>query len=78
MPQIVLAELVESSDPNINNHIRNTLRDNELSSESVIKDYLITASDGEQYQAKHYSLDMILAIGYRVRSPRGTQFRSVA
>lgn len=75
MPQKTIAELFDTSVPNINVHIRNILEDKELSSDSVIKDYLITAADGKQYHTKHYNLDMILAIGYRVRSPRGTQFR---
>jgi len=73
-----LAELFDTSVPNISMHISNILKDNELSSNSVIKDYLTTASDGKNYTVTFYSLDMILAIGFRVRSKRGTQFRQWA
>jgi len=56
-------------------HISNILKEGELESTSVIKDYLTTATDGKEYNVTFYSLDMILAIGFRVRSKRGTQFR---
>ncbi len=75
MPQKAIAELFETSVANINTHIRNVLDDSEVDGDSVIKDYLITAADGKTYKTKHYNLDMILAIGYRVRSSRGVQFR---
>lgn len=75
MNQKQLAELFDTSVPNVNMHIANILKDGELDENSVIKDYLITAADGKQYNTKFYSLDMILAIGFRVRSKRGTQFR---
>jgi len=75
MNQKQLAELFDTSVPNVNIHIANILKEGELSRNSVIKDYLTTAQDGKQYNTKFYSLDMILAIGFRVRSKRGTQFR---
>ncbi|WP_424405099.1 virulence RhuM family protein [Pasteurella sp. PK-2025] len=75
LTQNQLAELFDTSVQNIALHIKNILQDNELDENSVIKDYLITAQDGKNYQVKHYSLDMILAVGFRVRSPRGVQFR---
>lgn len=75
MNQAQLAELFATSVPNISMHISNILNDNELSSDAVVKDYLTTASDGKNYDVTFYSLDMILAIGFRVRSKRGTQFR---
>lgn len=75
MNQNQLAELFATSVPNISMHIANILNDNELVRDSVIKDYLITAADGKEYNVKFYSLDMILAIGFRVRSKRGVQFR---
>ncbi len=75
MNQNQLAELFATSVPNVNTHIANILKDGELREDSVIKFYLITAADGKQYNVKFYSLDMILAIGFRVRSKRGTQFR---
>jgi Virulence protein len=75
MNQNQLAELFATSVPNISTHIANILKDNELQADSVIKEYLTTATDGKEYQVTHYALDMILAIGFRVRSKRGTQFR---
>lgn len=78
LTQNQLAELFATSVQNISEHIKNILSDNELDGNSVIKDYLITAQDGKQYQVKHYALPMILAIGFRVRSPRGVQFRKWA
>lgn len=78
LTQNQLAELFATSVQNISEHIKNILSDNELDENSVIKDYLITAQDGKQYQVKHYALPMILAIGFRVRSPRGVQFRKWA
>lgn len=73
-----MAELFATSVPNINMHISNILKDGELGKDSVIKDYLITAADGKQYNVTFYSLEMILSIGYRVRSKRGVQFRKWA
>ncbi len=75
MNQSQLAELFATSVPNISMHISNILKEKELESNSVIKDYLITATDGKEYNVTFYSLDMVLAIGFRVRSNRGTQFR---
>lgn len=75
MNQNQLSELFATSVPNISIHIANILKDNELNADSVIKDYLITAADGKEYNVRFYSLDMILAIGFRVRSKRGVQFR---
>lgn len=75
MNQNQLAELFATSKQNISLHISNILKEGELSENSVVKDYLTTASDGKEYNITFYSLDMILAIGFRVRSKRGTQFR---
>ena len=75
MSQKQLAELFDTSIPNISMHVSNILNDRELESNSVIKDYLTTAEDGKQYEVVFYALDMILAIGFRVRSKRGAQFR---
>lgn len=75
MNQNQLAELFDTSVPNISMHISNVLKDKELVADSVIKEYLITAADEKQYNVMFYSLEMILAIGFRVRSKRGTQFR---
>jgi hypothetical protein len=73
-----LAELFVTSVPNISMHISNILKEGELHNDSVIKEYLSTAADGKQYSVSFYSLEMIMAIGFRVRSPRGTQFRQWA
>lgn len=75
MNQNQLAELFDTSVPNISMHISNILNDKELNRDSVIKNYLTTADDGKNYEVIFYSLEMILAIGFRVRSKRGTQFR---
>lgn len=75
MNQSQLAELFDTSVPNISMHIANILKEKELEQNSVIKEYLTTATDGKEYQVIFYSLEMILAIGFRVRSKRGTQFR---
>ncbi|VEI58116.1 Virulence protein [Pasteurella multocida] len=75
LSQNQLAELFDTSAQNIGLHIKNILQDNELDEVSVIKDFFITASDGKKYSVKHYALAMILAVGFRVRSPRGSQFR---
>ena len=76
--QSQLAELFDTSKQSISYHISNILADRELGANSVVKDYLTTASDGKQYNVTFYSLEMILAIGFRVRSRRGTQFRQWA
>lgn len=78
LSQAKIAELFDTSIPNVNTHIKNILSEGELIENSVIKDYLITASDGKKYTVIHYSLAMILAIGFRVKSKRGTQFRKWA
>ena len=78
MNQMQIAELFATSIPNISMHITNIFKENELDKNSVVKDYLTTANDGKNYNVAHYSLEMILAIGFRVRSKRGTQFRQWA
>ena len=75
MNQNQIAELFDTSKQNIGQHISNILNDKELSKYSVVKNYFTTAEDGKKYNVKFYSLDMVLAIGFRVRSKRGTQFR---
>jgi len=75
MNQQELAELFDTSKQNVGQHIRNILEDKELEEISVVKNYFTTAADGKDYEVTFYSLAMILAIGFRVRSKRGTQFR---
>lgn len=64
-----------TSKQNIGQHIVNILEEQELYKNSVVKNFFTTASDGKKYNVTFYSLDMILAIGFRVRSKRGTQFK---
>lgn len=78
LSQKQIATLFATSVPNINLHISNILKENELDANSVIKQYLTTASDGKDYNVTYYSLQMIIAIGFRVRGIRGTQFRQWA
>ncbi|MEO8001805.1 MAG: virulence RhuM family protein [Arenimonas sp.] len=78
LSQLEIAELFGTTVPNVNIHIRNVLNEQELSPDSVIKDSLITAADNKQYRTKLYRLEMILAVGYRVKGQRGTQFRQWA
>jgi hypothetical protein len=75
MNQLQLAELFDTSKQNIGQHIANILTENELQANSVVKNYFTSAADGKEYNVTFYSLEMILAIGFRVRSKRGTQFR---
>ncbi len=75
MDQNQIAELFDTSKQNIGQHISNILKEVELQEISVVKDFFTTAVDGKQYKVTFYALDMVLAIGFRVRSKRGTQFR---
>ena len=78
MNQNQLAELFDTSKQNIGQHIASILEDNELDTNSVVKNYFTTTADGKDYNVIFYSLEMILAIGFRVRNKRGTQFRQWA
>ncbi|QQG40990.1 MAG: virulence RhuM family protein [Candidatus Levyibacteriota bacterium] len=78
LTQKLLADLFGTTTANINMHLKNIFQQKELDENSVIKDFLITASDRKQYRAKHYNLEAIIAIGYRVNSSRGTLFRQWA
>jgi hypothetical protein len=75
LTQKMMAELFQTTIPNINMHIGNLFSEEELNVNSVIKDFLITAADGKNYQTKFYNLDVIISVGYRVKSHIGTQFR---
>lgn len=75
LAQNAIAELFATSKQNVSLHIQNILKDGELDENSVVKEYLTTAKDGKSYNTKFYSLEMILAVGFRVRSKRGVQFR---
>lgn len=78
LTQKLIAELFDVSVPTVNEHLKNILDSKELDEISVIRKFLITAADGKGYDTKHYNLDVILAVGYRVRSDKGTQFRKWA
>jgi hypothetical protein len=78
LSQKQLGELFQTSTQNANMHIINILAEGELMENSVIKDFLITAVDGKNYKTKHYNLDIIISVGYRINSKQGTQFRQWA
>lgn len=78
LSQQQMAELFATSKPNISMHIANILKEKELNEISVVKKFLTTAADGKNYNVVFYSLEMIIAVGYRVRGVRGTQFRQWA
>ena len=73
--QLQMAELFQTTKQNISYHIKNIFKDGELNEESVVKDFLTTAADGKPYNTHYYNLDVIISVGYRVKSLRGTQFR---
>ncbi|WP_405758464.1 virulence RhuM family protein [Anaerovibrio slackiae] len=78
LSQAQIATLFNTSKQNISKHIKNIFNEGELLIKSVVNEYLTTAPDGKSYKTLYYNLDMILAIGFRVRSNRGTQFRKWA
>lgn len=75
LTQMQMAELFQTTRNNITLHVGNIFKEGELEKISVCKDSLLTASDGKKYKTKFYNLDVIISIGYRVKSFRGTQFR---
>ncbi len=78
LSQKQLAEVFGKSVKTINEHIVNIFQEEELDKNSVIRNYRITANDGKNYDVLHYNLDMIIALGFRVRSNTGTKFRTWA
>lgn len=70
-----MAELFDTTRHNITMHIQNIFKEEELLPNSVSKESLLTAKDGKSYKTKFYNLDLIISVGYRVKSIRGTQFR---
>ena len=75
LTQKLMAELFQKDVRTINEHIQNVFEEGELSPESVIRKFRITAADGKTYDTQHYNLEVVISVGYRVKSPRGTQFR---
>jgi hypothetical protein len=70
-----MVNLFDATKQNISLHINNIFKEGELQPDSVVKEYLTTAADGKKYKTKFYNLDVIISVGYRVKSFRGTQFR---
>lgn len=78
LSQKLMASLFDCSTDNISLHLRNIFKENELDESSVAEEFSVTASDGKTYNTKHYNLDAIIAVGYRVNSKRATAFRQWA
>ena len=77
LTQAQMTILFETTKQNISLHINNIFKERELDRNSVVKEYLTTALDGKNYLTRYYNLDVIISVGYRVKSLRGTQFRIV-
>ncbi|MDP1629090.1 MAG: RhuM family protein [bacterium] len=75
LTQKQIAVLFDKNIPTINEHIKNIFKEGELQENSVIRNFRITAADGKTYKTQFYNLDVIISVGYRVKSHRGTQFR---
>ena len=75
LTQAQMTELFDTSKQNVSLHINNCFKEGELDKDSVVKDFLTAASDGKNYKTKHYNLDDIISVGYRVKSQRGIEFR---
>lgn len=75
LTQAQMVELFQSSKANISEHISHIFQEGELDENSVVRNFRTTAKDGKNYSTKYYNLDVIISVGYRVKSLRGTQFR---
>ena len=75
LTQAQMTELFDTTKQNISLHINNCFKEGELEKDLVVKDFLTTASDGKNYRTKYYNLDVIISVGYRVKSKRGVEFR---
>jgi hypothetical protein len=75
LTQAQLVELFQSSKANISEHIKNIFKEGELDRDSVVRKFRTTASDGKKYEVEHYNLDLIISLGYRIRSRIATKFR---
>ena len=78
LTQQQMAELFLTTKQNVSLHVNNIFREDELTENSVVKESLTTARDGKRYKTKVYNLDVIISVGYRVKSKRGTKFRQWA
>ena len=80
LTQVLIADLFQTTVPNVNIHLKNIYAEKELDAAATIKEYLIVRQEGGRRVSRnvlHYSLEAILAVGYRVQSQRGTQFRGL-
>jgi hypothetical protein len=75
LTQAQMANLFGKGRTTITEHIQNVFKEGELNENSVCRNFRHTASDGKNYETNHYNLDVIISVGYRVKSPQGTQFR---
>lgn len=75
LTQTQMTELFQTTKQNVSLHLRNVFDEGELIKDSVVKESLTTASDGKKYNTAYYNLDVVISVGYRVKSLRGTQFR---
>lgn len=75
LSQKMMAELYDVKTTTINYHVRKVFSDLEIQEEAVVRNFLITAEDGKGYSVKHYGLEMIIAVGFKVNSERAVQFR---
>ena len=78
LTQAQMVELFDISKKTVSEHIRNIFREAELVEDSVVRKFRTTAADGKNYLLTAYNLDVIISVGYRIKSPRGTQFRQWA
>lgn len=78
LTQQQMSGLFEKSKKTISEHILNIFKEGELDEISVVRNFRTTATDGKSYEVSHYNLDVIISVGYRVKSKRGTQFRQWA
>lgn len=75
LSQKMMGELFDKNVRTISEHVRNVFKEGELDESSVIRNFRITAADGKTYETQFYNLDVVISVGYRVKSKRGTQFR---
>ncbi len=75
LTQKLIAKLFDVHIATINEHLKNIFSSKELNENSVIRKFLITASDGKNYSTKHYNLEAIISLGYRINSEKATNFR---
>ncbi len=78
LTQAQMGDLFAKNKRTISEHIRNLFREEELDEAAVVRNFRTTASDGKSYDVQHYNLDVIISVGYRVKSPQGVRFRQWA